>query len=478
LPGETPTSTPIPAPADTPVPTITSTPGEFYADAIGVNVYETTITLPTYPIRKYLTEQVDPVYNIPVYYFNRQAFESDSPSATPTDYTGVVLENDYLRLTFLPELGGRLYSAVVKSSEPEQEIFYHNSVVKPSRYGVLEPYEANWWLATGGMEWAYPVQEHGYRWGVAWDYEVTQTATSATITLRDTAPDRVGVEVQVTLPADRAFFTVAPKLSNATSKAVPAQFWLNAALALAPNTMSPQTQFVIPTDKITVHSRGAAGWTVPDAGQEAPWPQVGQTDLSDYGQWTDYLGFFVPNLEAPFMGAYNPDTDLGVVRLIQPGTVPGNKLFAFSTAFLDRTYTEDDSQYFEIWGGLNEGFWPEDDVSVPANDVLQWQESWWPVAGLGGITWANKDAAIHLDQTDDAYRLALLVSQPQPVTLTVLAAGEPILNESVAADPAQPVQWNFNASAKPDRIKMTDENNVTLLEYEVESHYETDGTPP
>ncbi len=462
----TPTSTATPEPTQTPTsrPTLTRTPTprpvvNVQAVKSGVKVDHTTITLPTYPIWDYLVEQVDPVYNIPVYYFNRVEFEADAPKPTPIDYQGVVLENPYLRLIFLPELGGRLYSAVVKSTG--QEIFYHNPVVKPSRYGVLEPYDANWWLATGGMEWAYPTQEHGYRFGVPWEYRVSQSATEATITLSDAAPDRVSVEVSVTLPIDSAAFTVRPRLVNAGTETVPVQFWVNAALALAPDSMSPDTQFVVPADEVVVHSRGEADWEVPEARQMAPWPEVGPLDLSHYQQWANYLGFFVPYLKAPFMGAYNPDTDLGVARLIEPGAVAGNKLFAFGPNFPDRSYTDDNSQYFEIWGGANPGFWPEDDVAVPVDDTLTWQESWWPLAGLGGLTWANQHAAIHLGQR----QLSLLVARPQQGRLMILAGDKTVLDEPFTADPASPLRWNLPATASPVRVKILDKTDRLLLDY-------------
>ena len=427
-----------------------------------MQVYETTITLPTYPIRDYLTEQIDPVYNLPVYYFQRQAYESVQPTSTPVDYTGVVLENDYLRLTFLPELGGRLYSAIIKATG--QEIFYHNKVVKPSRYGILDPYEANWWLATGGMDWAYPTQEHGYRFGVRWDYKVTQTATGATITLSDTAPDRVGVEVQVSLPANSAAFTVNSTLTNNTDHTVPVQFWLNAVLALAPDTMSPHTQFTLPTDEIVVHSRGESGWDVSGEKKISPWPEVGPTNLSDYSQWADYLGFFIPYMDNPFMGAYNPETDLGVVRLVEPAAIPGNKLFAFGPSFLDRSYTDDDSQYFEIWGGVNTGFWPEDDVPVSAGDSLQWQESWWPLAGLGGITWANEHAALFVSQDNNDYNLSLAVAHPLKGAITILDGETTLLTEPFQTDPATPLYWSFSAN-EPVTIQITDNNHNPILEY-------------
>ena len=478
-----PTETPFPT-ATSPLPTLTFTPEPILptdtATSLAVSsaelstasqnsvdegliVYETTITLPTYPIRDFLTEQIDPVYNIPVLYFNRAAYDAVGPTPTPIDYMGVVLENPYLRLTFLPELGGRLYSAVVKATG--QEIFYHNRVVKPSRYGILQPTEANWWLATGGLEWAYPTQEHGYRWGVPWRYEISEGADGVTIILSDTGPDRVGVEVAVTLPRDGAIFTAAPKLTNNSDQAVPVQFWINGALALTPGSMSPNTQFIVPVEEIIIHSRGATGWAVPEAHSLASWPQVEAVDLSDYSQWTDYLGFFVPDTALPFMGAYSPETDLGVVRL--PENTVGNKLFAFSNIFFDRSYADDNSQYFEIWGGVNRGFWPEDDLLVGPGESLQWREHWWPLAQLGGLTWANQRVAISLTQMEGGYILSALFSQPQQGQLIINGANNSILSAPFLANPTGPLNWELDSAASPQQIQFMDKNGVMLLNYQV-----------
>lgn len=400
---------------------------------------------------------------MPVLYFDRAAFDATAPTPTLIDYQAIVLENNYLRLTFIPQLGGRLYSAIIKSTG--QEIFYHNDVVKPSRYGILQPIEANWWLAMGGMEWAYPTQEHGYRWGVPWSVSVAQSDNQATITLSDIEPGRVGVTVDVTLQADTAWFSVHPRLINAGSTRVPVQFWTNAVLSLAPDTMSAQTQFVIPTEEITVHSRGAEGWSVPDAHTQIPWPHIDATDLRTYTHWANYLGFFAPYLNAPFMGAYNPEADLGVARLIEPGIIPGNKLFAFGSAFPDRSYTDGDSQYFEIWGGINTGFWPEDDIQVSSGAELSWEEAWWPLAGLGGLTWANDQAAIHLTNSSEAAALSVLVAQPMAGRLTISTGNTVVVDEPFTARPTAVFRQQFSASGVPLRIVLTDEVGEVILEY-------------
>lgn len=461
------TSTPVPATRTPTVqkPTAGSPPAANIELPVPdtIQVYETTITLPTYPIKEYLTEQIDPVYNIPVFYFNRAEYEANAPAPSPVDYTGVVLENPYLRLTFLPELGGRLYSAVIKSTG--QELFYHNPVVKPSRYGVLQPYEANWWLATGGMDWAYPTQEHGYRFGVPWSYHINTDANSTSITLSDVAPDRTGLEITVTLPANSATFTVAPKLTNNAPNDVPVQLWVNAALSLTSGSMSPNTQFILPTEVITVHSRGEAGWSVPGEKEQVPWPYADTTDLRHYNQWANYLGLFVPNQVAPFMAAYNPHTNLGIIRLAPLTAAGSHKLFAFGATFPDRSYTDDDSQYFEMWGGANAGFWPEDDIVVPAGQSMGWQESWWPLAGLNGLTWANETLAIHVEQNGNMYALSALMAQPTQGTVQIVAGDSPVLSETFSGHPASPLAWQFSADGGPVIIQFTNNSGALLLEY-------------
>ena len=52
-----------------------------------------------------------------------------SREKTNRTYRTVVLENDYLRITFLPELGGRIHEVIDKTTG--QPMFYVNHVIKP-----------------------------------------------------------------------------------------------------------------------------------------------------------------------------------------------------------------------------------------------------------------------------------------------------------------------------------------------------------
>jgi hypothetical protein len=439
----------------------------------GLSVYTGQVTLLTYPYRDFLREERDTLYGMPVYRLDRAAYEAAAPRASSQSYQTLTIENPYLRLTFLPELGGRLYSTLVKSTG--QEIFYHNPVVKPSRYGPLSPIEDNWWLGMGGMEWAFPVQEHGYAWGLPWTYDVASTPESVTVTLRDsTEPGRVRAEVQVTLLADSATFSVQPRLINGTDRTLPVQFWLSTALAPGGPSVAPNIHIILPANQVVVHSRGEAGWGLPGPRSPMPWPVVSGRDLSRYDQWANYLGFFIPYMQANFMAIYNPAADLAVARIVSPGQIPGHKFFAFGPNFGDRSYTDDNSQYVEIWGGINPGFWPEDDVQIAPGDAIEWHETWWPLAGLGEPTFANDHVAFSLL---NGVALRVLGARPGQATLVLSTGGVELLREPLALNPIHPVERPIPARGdSPLQIRFIAPNGELMADYQTSLHLA--GTSP
>lgn len=337
-----------------------------------MRAYEGTLTLPVYPYARFLDWSVDATTGVRFATFDRAAYERSAPTPRAQTYKAVYLENELLLLTFLPELGGRLYQAVYKPSN--QTIFYHNPVIKPSRFGPFEP-DKNWWLAAGGMEWALPVQEHGYEWGVPWSYRLQGDRELVSISLTDSdAPDRLQTEITVTLRRGAADWTITPQWRNATARPMRVQFWLNAMLTLGSATMAADTEFNLPTNAVRVHSTGDK--RLPGERQTIPWPNYQGVDYSRYNNWQNWLGVFVNALNGDSLSTYNHQTQLGIRRSFPASRVPGVKLFAFGPQFPDRSYTDDDSQYFELWGGPNKSFWPEDDITLAPGSTLSWSETW------------------------------------------------------------------------------------------------------
>lgn len=432
-----------------------------------VSLYETSITLSSYPYESYLRERVDPRYNSRVVWLDRAAYDAASPEPQPRVFKAVVLENRYLRLTFLPELGGRLYMCSFKPTQ--QDIFYRNSVLKPSYWGPLNR-EENWWLAMGGMEWALPVHEHGYEWGVPWMYQMEWKESAASITLRDSAADdRLRAEITITLPSERAFFVVQPRLVNPTSEAITCQFWINTVLTLGSASACANTEFIYPTEQMIVHSTGESG--LPSERQMMTWPVYGGRDWSLYRNWRNWLGVFVPGAQEEYVGAYNHDTELGLVRVFPPDEVPGLKLFAFGSDFPARgEYSDDGSDYFEMWAGPCRTFWPEDDVSIGPGQSLAWSETWLPFIRVGGIDRAGTEAVVRADVRDGRVRLRVAVSCVRSLQVRLQWNDQTFYAQWEGASPDSPLLIDVPLPSGADLsgqlgVQLRSENGAILLEY-------------
>jgi hypothetical protein len=423
------TATPASQPAATP----TASPS---APSDQVVVRETSLSILSYAYAPYLKEGLDENQGAPYLWLNRAAYVQPSPEEVVlTPFKAVVLENRYLTLTILPELGGRLYQCVFRPTG--QGVFYQNRVLKPTRWGPFSP-EQNWWLAAGGLEWAFPVSEHGYEWGVPWSYSIERSGAEVKVVLWDTAEARLRSKVEIGLSPDTAYFTVRPRAENPTDFAAGVQFWTNGMLSLGSPSLSGNTEFVLPTDEVIIHSAG------PDSGLPAErsriaWPVWEGRLLSRYGNWDDWLGFFAPEVSDEFVGAYNHDTQLGVVRAFSKQEAPGLKLFAWGLESpCVAEYSDDGSQYFEMWGGPNRTFWPEDDIGLQPGESFGWTEYWYPFVGIGGLDFASREAAFSLSYAHGSLQIGLATSSPREGMLVLQIEGEEVYREKVNVSPESP----------------------------------------
>ena len=393
-------------------------------------VITTTVTIPAHVVEPALVSEFNPIYNMPYYRLDRNRY--DPNRIEDRTFTLIVLENDYLKLTILPELGGRIYQAIFKPTG--NNMFYQNPVLKPSPWG---PPEMGWWLAAGGMEWGLPVEEHGYEWGVPWRYAILREADGVTVTVWDTdADDRLRARVAITLRDGEARFQVTPTLENPTDHPVDFKFWLNAMLAPGPaNAPTEDLRILMPTDQVTVHSTGDPRLPGPWTG--ISWPVYNGVDWSRLGEWRQWFGFFQrPQAGGDFQAIYDEGYDEGVVRAYDSTVARGAKFFAFGWgpgALSPDLYTDDHSAYVEMHGGVAPTF--ADTRRLEPGQRLTWEEHWYPVAGLGGLTWANAEMALHLEEGSDQTRLHLATPRPRHAVRILLLRrrdGSVLFDERVA----------------------------------------------
>ncbi|MCC7353931.1 MAG: DUF5107 domain-containing protein [Anaerolineae bacterium] len=453
------TNTPLPATATSLPPTAAPT----------IATYIITRTITTYPFRDFWREDRNAELNFPFLRFDRAAYLASNPQPTPQTYQLVVLENEYLRLTILPDVGGRLYEVIFKPTGNNE--FYRNPVLKPSAWG---PPEQGGWLAAGGMEWGLPVEEHGYEWGTRWGYIVLPREEEVTVTVFDGGRDRLRALVDITLAAGEARFTVRPRVENPTANTARFQFWLNAMLAPgAANRPSADLELVFPVDQMTVHSTGDP--RLPGAKEPISWPVHDGRDISRLGTWQQWLGFFVrPAAQGDFMGVYDHAADEGMMRVYPSDVARGAKGFGLgwgANAIPASEYTDDDSAYVELHGGLTPTFWEQAELAPGA--AVDWTETWYPVAGIGGVVYADENGAVNLRAEAGGLRAGLFPVASARGLLQVTLDGRTIFSQEVRLRPDAPFNQVVKLPADVPaqarvRLTWTDANGQMLMDYERE----------
>jgi|GEM_PF-661262 len=393
----------------------------------GTATRETTLTISTYDYASALvpTSPGDPIYPYP------RLDRSRVGPPQPRTYRALVVENRFLELTFLPELGGRLYRAVDKATG--YNIFYQNPVVKPSPFG-----QRGWWLGVGGLEWAAPTEEHGYLENVPW--EVTQTQQSNSVRVRVQTVERqtgLNVEGTVLLRADEGRFNATMAVNNPTGAPQPLQMWTNATLSPGgTNQIGPGLHFVAPTDRMIVHATQDPALPGPRA--MIGWPLHNGRDLSRPANWNGYLGAFSP-APVSFLGAYDTNLDAGAAVIHGTGTV-GAKIFGFSRNFDKQLYTDGPSEYVELWSGAQATFWDYPPLAPGAARSID--TAWLPLWGLGDLVSASSDGALGVATRSDGGRsITLHSTRVVPAAVVVVRRDEQEIFRSAVLDlrPDQPL---------------------------------------
>jgi hypothetical protein len=323
--------------------------------APSVRVYTTPITLRAYDWRSALvpTTADDPIYPYPRLDFDRVG----GPIEITT--TVVILESANTRLTIAPEFGGRILRWFDKRSQ--RDMLYVNPILKPTRWGYR-----GWWFATGGIEWAFPTNEHGLNEWQTWQYSTSSGRNQASVTVSD-HEHRTGLDVAVTITLyANDYVAITPRISNQTGSPQQFQFWINAMLPYADTS-----RFLLPARQVEVHSTGDD--TLPAPGEKMSWPIYQQRDFSYASEWQRYLGVFAAPAFSGLAAVSNPIDHTRIMRIFPVTVARGVKLFLLGDLPAD-LYTDGNSRYLELWGGYTRTF--DENATLQPGRVVTWTEYW------------------------------------------------------------------------------------------------------
>ncbi|NUM52493.1 MAG: DUF5107 domain-containing protein [Candidatus Hydrogenedentes bacterium] len=347
----------------------------FQAEAGPARAWEGTITLPTYLI--YSSDFNPHFYDIEGVIIHPYTMQDDlGDERVDREYRAVFVENEFLKVTCLPQLGGRIHSVFDKTTN--HEMFHTNTVIKP---GLIAMRGA--WIS-GGIEWNRGPQGH------------TVTSFSpVNVTSRENKDGSASLiigniesnfytkwDVVLTLYPDKAYLDEEIAIYNPTDGVHSYYFWNCTAFPCKPGT-----RFIYPMTLGQDH----------DGKQFFSWPIHEGKDITWLKNYDKPSSVFAYQCAFDFFGAYDVDDDRGIVQFGDHRVITGKKAWTWGQSgdgiASQRALHDDGSQYIEVQSGPLQT--QADYGLLGPRQKIAWREWWYPVHGLGdGFEYATKDVAI------------------------------------------------------------------------------------
>lgn len=430
-----------------------------------VNVWRETIALPTWTTG---AEDTNPMF------LEKRVYQGSSGAVYPygvtdtltgtremRDYQAVWMENDYIRIMLLPELGGRIHRAYDKVQE--RDFVYYNEVVKPALVGLLGP-----WIS-GGIEFNWP-QHHRPTTFMPVDVTIQQQDGGAqTVWLGEAEPMR-GLQVMTgfTLYPDRALIEITGKVFN--GNATPRHFlwWANPAVKGGDDHQS-----VFPPDVTAVfdHGKRAVSAFPIATGTYYKVDYSAGVDISRYKNVPVPTSYMAEKSAYDFVGAYHHGERGGLLHVADHHVSPGKKQWSwghddFGRAW-DRNLTDENGPYIELMTGVFTDNQPDFTWLAPYEEKI-FVQNFLPYSELGQVQNANTQLALKLERREQQLHLGLYAIAPlQGVHLELTAEGKPVWETQLTLMPGE--SWlQALADEWPQRLTLTikEASGRTLLHYQ------------
>ncbi len=333
-------------------------------------------------------------------------------------WRAIYLENEYLKCSVLPDIGGHLYTCIDKISG--QSMFYANPSIKKANIG----YRGAW--AAFGIEFNFPVSHNWMSMSpVDFAYAAHEDG-SASVIVGNT--DRVyGMEwsVELLLRPGSTILEQRVLLNNRSDVRQRFYWWNNAAVQVWDDS-----RIEYPMRYTAAHGFAEVQrWPVDAEGK----------DLSIIKSQTDGpVSLFVYGSREDFMGIWHPHTNTGTAHYARYNELPAKKIWSWGVDAegLDwrRALSDDNSAYAEVQAGLFRD--QETYAFLEPGQHINFSEYWMPVRGTGGISRANLAGVVYLERKNDSVVISLNVNQTLPTaTVQMLDGGTPLLSDKLDLTP-------------------------------------------
>jgi hypothetical protein len=387
-----------------------------------------------------------------------------------------VLENRYLKVTLVPEFGGRILSIIYKPTGHEQ--LYRTEVGVPYGMGGGTFYY-DWMMVVGGIFPTFPDAEHGKTWLKPWAFNVVKESegeVTVSMSLKDdfayaAAPKRFrpgssGIEATtyVTLKADRAALDVRVVLKNPQEKAIDYEYWTCTTLAPGSDPKRPKTtggaEIIAPIEAYSTPHWSA---NLADGDESAGVGRSRFEKLRYFRNWpTMGIAYAAPDMGGGnFWGVINHDNDEGIIRIADNRLTPGLKIWTWGfPSFTDQTDPRKDPNpqrpYIELWAGVSDQFFHS--AKFPALGEVSIAESYAPTVGMSNVTHANGNILVNLVAEGASATVQFFCIEPaKPLRVTLKRGDVVLFDDAVNADPknGNRISVAIPAGGSGSRLRLT-----------------------
>lgn len=440
-----------------------------------VRAWVEAVVIPTYPVGApeknpmFLEKRVyqgssGVVYPYPVI----EKIEDEKVDKT---YQALFLENSYLKIMILPELGGRIQMAYDKVMK--RHFVYYNQVIKPALVGLTGP-----WIS-GGIEFNWP-QHHRPSTFDPVDYTISENEDgSKTVWVNEVERMfRTKGMAGFTLYPGKAYLEIKGRLYNRSPFPQTFLWWANPAVKV-----NDHYQSVFPPDVHAVFDHGKRDVSsFPIAkGVYYKVNYAPGTDISRYKNIPVPTSYMAVSSRYNFMGGYEHDSKGGLLHIANHHIAPGKKQWTWGNGEFGRTWdqnlTDEDGPYIELMTGVFTDNQPDFSWLQPYEEKT-FEQYFMPYREVGLVKNATKEAVVNLEVTDDEVTILLYVtSRYEKIAVHLLHDNELLFSKIISSAPDNPYQQQVKVKQAllPEQIRLsvTDlETGKELVSYQPEKYVE------
>ena len=379
-----------------------------------VKAWRECITIPTYEVGApeknpiFLEKRVYQGSSGVVYPY--KVIESMADEPTDKTYEAVWMENEYLKIMILPELGGRVQMAYDKLKQ--RHFIYYNHVIKPALVGLAGP-----WIS-GGIEFNWP-QHHRPSTFMPVDCTI-ETNDDGSVTVWVNEQERMFHQKGMagfTLRSGCAYLEIQGVVCNPTELPQTFLWWANPAVAV-----NDHYQSVFPPDVNAVfdHGKRAVSSFPIATGTYYKMDYSAGVDISNYKNIKVPTSYMVARSRYNFEGGYENDTQAGMLHVADHHVSPGKKQWTWGNGDFgrawDRNLTDADGPYIELMAGVYTENQPDFSWLMPYEEK-SFVQYFMPYRELGLVKNASKDLMLNVEPVENGVKIKIFATSAQHIRL-------------------------------------------------------------